>query len=636
MIQFPNLDRQFPPPPTSQNIQPHHILPSHAPPRDTRPLPPGWHQQYDPEQNVFFYIDMNIRPWTPFWDHPMDMGYDPNVYGRRFKVDQVFAARRAGYRISGAYNWTRDTKPAKRKTPNPYLMRAGRRVPMSRYYANTGEDDDDEDEGYEDGEYDGNDEHGWGYERGESSAAGARREVEQRQRQQRRGSGRGRVEMPEQRVFTDAELDAMQGWLTPRVLRSRAPSPAPAPPPPYSSPAMSTTRLVEDDTNLVQGNIAERSPDGDSQQLERENGLAVDVDGELDQGSTASPSLPYGSLSSDEEPHLSSEDSTAKYLGNGLLKGGSPNSTPPTTMRDRLRRFLNLHVPTPMEKELKRRLKEAKRELREEEIARKREEKYQQGIEQTKKYNTMMNEMNEREKEIRSGNIKSRFGFNESLFKKQLGEGTLVDNNTAQSQAAPTQSAPTATDAAANLATGTDVPQPAPPPRRSFFGFRRKERGPRPPRPRKKKKVYLKTPPYLGSFEDFGSAGFFNAAPGVGVKPYGMPRSAYMAEMESIMGKEFMEVQRRRYERENAWYTSTGPRLGLTRNPWRESFAAMRKPNYVRNDPSGQNDPYWHPELYREEDEEDFYDDGYYDEDDEDDRMVGPRGDYGGSYTGDW
>ncbi|KAK6527586.1 hypothetical protein TWF694_004570 [Orbilia ellipsospora] len=656
------------------------VIPSHAPARDTRPLPPGWHQQYDRYKNIWYYVDTNFRPFTPFWDHPCDMGYDPVVYGRRFTLEQVIAARQAGYKLSGAEMWRHGVTglegETRRRTMNPYAN-TGNSTSRSRnsHATSTSASTTTTTTSGSNHNHRGN-----GDDTGSSRCRTSRRhrysssnagESESHHRTARSRTNVSTSSSSTRRrrrriTYTDEERASDQGHTAPRALRADTPPASPAPPPPYSSPTSSARRRYSRDTPLV----GRRMGDGEDVPPEdyRHRDVYDETQAPFPEGAPLDNGLPTPSESEpeNEQPAENVGKEEVEVVPEQYKSYESPRRQtlppplPPTTMMDKFRRFFHIRVPTPAEKELKRRLKIAQREQRRTESSQRKQRQYQEGIQQTERYMNMMSEMNQRQKEIMEGSVPGKMGFDSNLFQKKVGEGTLMNegNKTGNSGEASTQNQPTNSAEQPPPAHSGQTPiiprrgnytsRPAehrptqtrnqsgpfddePPsessisegPDRRHSFFARFRRDPSAPRRRRKKKIYLKTPPYLGSYEDlpygYGGGMFTDGSHARGGLPMGIPRPGFLWECERKFGSDFMLEQKEK-KRKMGYFTNMGVPYHMPENPY-ERWLKGQKEEKLRRE----YEDYLEGEAER-----------YYGKEVEDDGLGPRHGDYGRTFTGEW
>ncbi|KAF3917550.1 hypothetical protein AA313_de0201940 [Arthrobotrys entomopaga] len=651
------------------------IPPANAPPRDTRPLPPGWYQQYDSYKNIWYYVDTNLHPFTPFWDHPCDMGYDQAIYGRRFTVEQVIAARRAGYKLSGAHLWWHGATGAegetRRRTMNPYANNgnntAGGTMKDNHGDCSTSGSRRNAGDGGGSNTHRPARRHAHLEDNGEESESHTTRTTKTRTNvpnasssTQRRGKGTTRT--------TDEKRERARCY-TPRVLKFDEPPAAPAPPPPYASPVGSIRRRYSRDVPRIRRRAGDSDvvppEDFRHEDLYEESQFPFPEGAPLDDGSRILPDFETQSEFEDdgEETAERTREEETEAVPQQYTSYESPRQQtlppppPPITMMDKLRRFFHFRVPTPAERELKRRLKIAQREQRSAESSQRKQKKYQEGIEQTKNYMNMISEMNRREREIMEGNVTGKMGFDPTLFQKKVAEGTLMDDDTGNAgetstanqnravapelpsymtsgqtpqilregkyKSRPAEHRPTQSRNQAgfydDLSPESSEPETSNR-RGSFFThFRRNPSAPR----RRRKKIYLKTPPYLGSYEDLPyaySGGIladgFQARGGLSRE---IPRPGFLWECERQLGNEFMLKEKER-RRRMGHVTNIGLPYHMPDSP-HDLLRKRHKEERLRRE----YEDYLEGQAKR-----------YYGMEEEDDGLGPRHTDYGRTFTGEW
>ncbi|KAF7354751.1 TOX high mobility group box family member 4 [Mycena sanguinolenta] len=72
---------------------------------DTRPLPPGWITQFDPDYNTWFYVNTQAQPPTPTWNHPLDSPAPTTVYSPPQGPPPNFGRPQQQGILSGLLGW---------------------------------------------------------------------------------------------------------------------------------------------------------------------------------------------------------------------------------------------------------------------------------------------------------------------------------------------------------------------------------------------------------------------------------------------------------------------------------------------------------------------------------------------------
>ncbi|KAF3927986.1 hypothetical protein ABW20_dc0110283 [Dactylellina cionopaga] len=483
---------------------------------DGRPLPPGWMEVFDQETSRYFYVDTNLKPWKPYWDHPADIGYDPEIFGRRFTVRQVIEAREEGLRVTNGASWV--DAPLSDRSVNPWaLERSTARTARDSRVARVRNEESDGDEIYSDEE----DTEIQGPAAGDSPAD---------DRIYNGGRGRSHTNSSHRRVYSPSEIEAISGYLTPRVLQSRQSSPAPPPPPPYSTPSQSRTHLpsahrgedtrartesLERDSGIYRG--TRRGHNGEEEIVDRSQRRALSPPDSLElspnEGYTRTERVGVAKSTTTTTNNSNNESTTRASINNSSSNGSAAIdfdmglnsevqhfSSEPRGILDRLCKFLHIHVPSPAERDAKRQFKAVQRERKAAETARLKQSQYEQRIAEATKYTDMMWDLNRREREIfNNRELKDRLGFDEDLFRSRVmnralrcregGDGTASRRTRSPSELpnprtpAPMQSPPLGHSYNSYFPSIYQIEQETPDQRR-------------------RRKIIPKTPPYLGSDDD--------------------------------------------------------------------------------------------------------------------------------------
>jgi len=89
---------------------------------DTRPLPAGWIEQYDPNYKTWFYVDTGARPPMSSWQHPATLVTSPPPYPPPSTTRGVGYPPQQGYgnpQSQGGYGQGQGSYPGYDRSPQP-------------------------------------------------------------------------------------------------------------------------------------------------------------------------------------------------------------------------------------------------------------------------------------------------------------------------------------------------------------------------------------------------------------------------------------------------------------------------------------------------------------------------------------
>ncbi|KAK6515872.1 hypothetical protein TWF281_004463 [Arthrobotrys megalospora] len=264
----------------------------------------------------------------------------------------------------------------------------------------------------------------------------------------------------EQRTYAASDLDYPNMppggiYLIPRVLNPWVEPSAPAPPPPYTSPEGSHMGIPPNFSRARGPDATPSEPSENSDDGERRN-QPLDADtrfyinpnrGEdFNHRGRIPPRSPPASPTrvgydgrtirtttteyydpSHADNHAVRTVVETEYTGDGRSQT-QDYTQEPSSLMDRFRKILHLHVPTTAEKAAKKDFKKAQRAQKEAEISHRNQRRYEAAADRMKKQSELFNEMNRRETEIyQTQALKEKMGFNDEIFQRKIAEGTLMN-----------------------------------------------------------------------------------------------------------------------------------------------------------------------------------------------------------------